>query len=110
MNKMDERCAIKLYHEKGFNEKEIIEKLKDLKISRSKVYRTVKRLREAGSIADWPRSGRPRTFRTRELINKLKCRLWRNLQHSIRKMAHKVHDSIRTLQRNANSAALLKRG
>ncbi len=99
MNKMDERCAIKLYHEKGFNEKEIIEKLKDLKISRSKVYRTVKRLRETGSIADRPRSGRPRTSRTPELINKVRCRLWRNPQQSIRKMAPKVHTSLSTLQR-----------
>lgn len=96
---MEERCAIKLYHDKGFSEKEIIEKLMDLDISRCKVYRTVKRLRETGSIADRPRSGRPRSSRTPELVNKVKCRLWRNRQQSIRMMAKKLNTSRTTLQR-----------
>jgi transposase len=72
---MEERSAIKLYFDKAFDEASIIDKLKDLKITRDKVYRTVKRLRETGSTADRPRSGRPRSVRTPELINKVKCRL-----------------------------------
>ena len=40
--KMEERSAIKLYFDKGFDEASIIDKLKDLKITRDKVYRTVK--------------------------------------------------------------------
>lgn len=97
--KMDERSAIKCYFDKGFDEKTIIKKLKDLKITRVKIYRTVKRLRETGSIADRPRSGRPRSVRTQQLVNKIKCRLWRNPQQSVRKMALRLKTSQRTVRR-----------
>ena len=84
---MEERAAIKLFHDKGYDPATIIKKLADLNISKMKVYRTVKRLRETGSIEDRKRSGRPRSVRTTQLISKVRSRYWRKPQQSVNKMA-----------------------
>ena len=43
---MDESCAIKWSYDQCYDAKTIINKIKDLKIKRNKVYSTVKRLKE----------------------------------------------------------------
>ena len=88
---MDERSAIRLFYKKGFKTKAIVEKLADLSISRRKVDRTIKRLRETGSIANRPKSGCPRSARTRELIAEVKRRLKKNPQQSVRNLARQLH-------------------
>ena len=84
---MEERAAIKLYYDKGFSTSSIVKQLKNLDIGKKKVYRTIKRLRETGSICDRKRSGRPRSVRTPALVNKVRCRLWKNPKRSLNAMA-----------------------
>jgi len=96
---MDERLTIKTYYDNGYSTSSIVKALKNLKIGERKIYRTIKRLTETGSVADRKRSGRPRSVRTPELVNKVKCRLWRNPVQSLRKMASQVYVSPRTLRR-----------
>ena len=96
---MEERAAIKLFHDKGYDPATIIKKLADLNISKMKVYRTVKRLRETGSIEDRKRSGRPRSVRTTQLISKVRSRYWRKSQQSVNKMAHQLKISRSSLNR-----------
>lgn len=96
---MDERATIKCYHDKGFSPSYIVKELKKLSISKQKVYRTIKRLKETGTIADRKRSGRPRSIRTPDLVNKVKCRLWRNPKQSINNMSSELQVSRRTLGR-----------
>jgi transposase len=84
---MEDRACVKKYHDIGVKPYQIYKALKQLKITKNMVYRTVKRLKETGSIANRPRSGRPRTVRTPQFIKNLKRRLKRNPQRSVRAMA-----------------------
>jgi transposase len=97
--KMEERSAIKLYYDKGYKTADIVKALKEFNIGKRKIYRTVERIRETGSIADRKRSGRPRSVSTPQLINKVKSHLWRNPKQSIRKMAPLLNASRRTMSR-----------
>ena len=99
---MEERAAKKLFYDKGFSTSSIVSQLKKLDIGKNKVYRTIKRLRETGSIYDRKRSGRPRSVRTPALRNKVKCRLWRNPKQSVNHMASNLGVSTRTLSRVVN--------
>ena len=96
---MEKRSLIKVYHDCGYDESQIINLVKNLKITRNLVYRTVKRLRKTGFICDRKRSGRPRSARTQQLVNKVKCRLYRKPKQSIRKMASQLRASRSTVQR-----------
>ena len=96
---MEERAAIKLFYNKGFSPSSIVKQFKKLDIGKNKVYRTIKRLRETGSIYDRKRSGRPRSVRTPALQNKVKCRLWRNPKQSVNHMASSLAVSRRSLGR-----------
>ena len=58
---MEEFGAIKLFHDKGFSASSIVKRLKFLGIGERKIYRTIKRLKETGSIYDRKRSGRSRS-------------------------------------------------
>ena len=59
---MDKNSIINL-HKKGLKNTEIA---KALRINRSTVWRTLKRFGEKGGATDRPRSGRPRTARTKK--------------------------------------------
>lgn len=83
----DERHTIQFFFDRGLNANQISKKLKPYKVKRARVFYTVKRLRETGSIYDRPRSGRPRTVRTPKMIRRVKARIWRNPQRSGRRMA-----------------------
>eukprot|EP01133_Synstelium_polycarpum_P024887 gene24887-29866_t len=54
------------------------------------IYSIVKRLKETGGTADRPRSGRPTTATTPENVNKIRSRIRRNFERSMRKMAKKI--------------------
>ena len=96
---MEQRAAIKLFHDNGFSPASIAKQLAKVHIGERKVYRTIKRLRETGTIADRKRSGRPRSVRTPALVNKVKCRLLRNPKQSINHMASQLKVKRSTLQR-----------
>lgn len=59
----DLRRLIILAFQRGERQVEIFRRLKSNGISRQLISKTIKRWREMGSIADRPRSGRPRTAR-----------------------------------------------
>ena len=82
-----EKETIKLYHDKNFKPCDILKKLQGLKISKSKVYRTCKRLSEGQSMDNRHRSGRRRTIRTKAVIKRVRERIRRNPQKSANKLA-----------------------
>ena len=61
---MDRNSIINL-HKKGLKTRRL---LKALRINTSTVWRTLKRFGERGDATDRPRSGRPRTARTKKRI------------------------------------------
>ena len=63
------------------------------------VYRTIRRLRDTGSIQDRPRSGRPRTCRTKERIKRVREKIRRNPQRSATKLALKERIDDRSMRR-----------
>lgn len=76
---------------------------KTLKVPRQKVYRAIKRYKELGTTADRPRSGKPITATTPENVNRVKCRLYRNSEQSMRTMAKSMRiseQSVRRIVRN----------
>jgi inhibitor of nuclear factor kappa-B kinase subunit alpha len=73
--------------------------LKKHGIKKRFVYRTVKRLRETGSINDRERCGRPRSARDKAMIKKVMKRFRRKRKQSARKMAPQLHISKSSLQR-----------
>ena len=73
--------------EKGMRPPEIFKLGKKLKINRIMIKRTIDRYKETMSIEDLPRSGRPRTTRTRKLLKNVRKKIRRNPRRSMRKMA-----------------------
>ena len=65
----------------------IFNELGNYGISRSMVYRTVKRLQETGNIADRPKSGRPRSIRTKKMKESVRLRIHRNRRRTMGKLA-----------------------
>lgn len=73
---------------------------KILGVSRQTAHNAIKRYQELGTTEDRPRSGRPVTATTPENCNKVKCRVWRNSEQSMRKMAQSIgisKDSVRRI-------------
>ena len=66
------RLTVKSFYNSSFTTAEICKQVAKVGISRRFVYRTVKRLRETGSVGDRPRSGRPRTIRTKERVKRVR--------------------------------------
>jgi transposase len=81
------RQIVKAYFESGKSRGDIFKEVKFLGIKRDFVYRTVKRLTETGSVDDKPRTGRPRTVRTKRLVKVVRERIRRNCQLSGREIA-----------------------
>jgi len=81
------------HHEKGMLPPEIFKLGKKLKINRMMIKRTIDRYRETKSIEDRPRSGRPRTARTRKLLKNVREKIRRNPRRSMRKMAKDAQTS-----------------
>ena len=82
-----DRLIIQKYFQRGFSGGQIFQHVRQLGVTRSCVYRTIRRLRDTGSIQDRPRSGRPRTCRTEERIKRVREKIRRNPQRSAAKLA-----------------------
>ncbi|KAI6646234.1 MhmaT1 transposase [Oopsacas minuta] len=83
----------------GSTQSEISKNLKNEKINRLFIYRTIKRYNDTKSVEDKPRSGRPATVRTRALREKLRSKIRRNPRRSIRKMAREYPVNRETLRK-----------
>ena len=92
---MDRNSIINL-HKKGLKNTEIA---KALRINRLTVWRTLKRFGERGDATDRPRSGRPRTARTKKRIKAVAEKMRRCPKRSIRKMTKEHKISERTMRR-----------
>lgn len=78
VNAMDRekvRVAVVELHKAGIGTADIV---RTTGYKKRTVYDAVKRYKETGGTADRPRSGRPITATTPEIINKLRCRIRRN--------------------------------
>ncbi len=78
---------VQKYFERGLRPCDIFKLVKPHGIKLDFVYRTVRRLRDTGSIKDRPRSGRPRTARTKPRIKRVREKIRRKPQRSARKLA-----------------------
>jgi inhibitor of nuclear factor kappa-B kinase subunit alpha len=81
------REAIIALHRKGKTQKEIISALK---VPQSTVSRAIKRFKELGTSEDRPRSGRPVTATTPKMVKRIRERIRRNPNRSMRKMAKQL--------------------
>ena len=72
---------------------------KTLSVARSTVWKTVKRFKERGDFADRPRSGKPRSKRSKAMIKTIRERIRRDPRRSMRKMAKDTDMSPRTMRR-----------
>ena len=74
--------------------------MKQIGITRDCVYRTIRRLRDTGSVQDRPRSGRPCTCRTKERIKRVREKIRRNPQRSAKKLALEEGTDDRSMRRD----------
>src|SRR5690349_21453386 len=95
----DLRRLIVRAFERGERQADIFERLKSDGVSRQLISLTIKRWRDAGSIADRPRIGRPRTVRTPERIKAVRARIRRIPRRSQRKLASQMGASRSSIQR-----------
>ncbi|QQP54502.1 Putative DD37D maT transposase, partial [Caligus rogercresseyi] len=87
---MEKREAIVKLYQKEHSCRAIVEALKPMKVSKSNVSYTIQRFKETNSFADRPKSGRPRSVRTKKLVEATRIKIHRNNKRSIRKMALEV--------------------
>lgn len=95
----DLRRLIVRAFQRGERQADIFWRLKRDGISRQLISSTIKRWRETGSIADRPRTGRPRTARTPTRIKAVGARIRRNPRRSQRKVASQMKESRSSIQR-----------
>ncbi|XP_015438888.1 PREDICTED: putative uncharacterized protein FLJ37770 [Dufourea novaeangliae] len=77
--------------------------VKTTRFKKSTVYEAVKRFQELGGTSDRSRCGRPTTATTRNNVNKVRCRIRRNPERSMQKMAKEIEiskDSVRRIVQN----------
>lgn len=87
MSRENQRVTVVELHKQGVKTADII---RTTGYERRTVYNIVKRFKETGGTADRPRSGRPITATTPENVNKVRCRIRRNREQSMRKMAKEL--------------------
>ena len=80
----EKRAAVIILHEAKTKPKAIARRLK---MPVQTVRDAIKRYQETGGTSDRPRSGRPVTACTPENVNKVRCRVRRNPERSMREMA-----------------------
>ena len=81
------RKVIIQLHSEGKTRPEILRALKTLNVNPMFIKRTIERYEETCSIKDKPRSGRPKSKRTRKVIKAVRERIARNPRRSLTKMA-----------------------
>ena len=89
------RDAIVALAPSGFNVGSIA---KRLNVHRTSVYR-IKKFSSKGSVDDEPRSGRPRSSRTKDLVKSVKVKISRNPRRSLKKMAAEAGISPTSMRR-----------
>lgn len=78
---------------------DIFKTLRPLGNSRMFVYRCIKLFEETGDIKDRPRSGRPRTVRTQQVIKAVKARIQRNPLRKQKIMAREMNITQKSMSR-----------
>ena len=92
---MNKREAIIHLHCAGRTNSEIT---KTLKVEKSTVYHVVNRFKELCTSEDHPRSGRPRTARTKKVIKAVREKVRRNSKRSARQMAKDMNVSVTSMR------------
>lgn len=87
MDRENQRVTIMKLHKKRMKTADIV---RSTGYKQRTVYDVVKRYKETGGTADRPRSGRPTIATTPENIQKVRCRIQRNPERSMRKMAKEL--------------------
>lgn len=93
----DKSEAIGVLHRSGKTAGEIFKILKPT-VSRSGVFKVIKRFKDTGSYSPRVRSTPPRPVRTEKLVNSIRMKLRRNPQRSAREMAKAANISHTTVQ------------
>lgn len=86
-------------HKVGKNGKQIFSILKSLNISQKFVYRTIQRFNETGDVLDRPRTGRPRTARSKQIVEAVRSRIRRNPIRKQTILAREMKIAPRTVSR-----------
>ena len=84
---MEKRAVVIAFFQQGKDHNEIYNLLDKKNYSRQFIKYTINRYLETGTINDRKRTGRPRTVRTKKVIEKLKSAVKRNSNRSQRKLA-----------------------
>ena len=95
----ENRVAVIALHKVGKSAGEIFQLLKNLKITRLFVYRTIQWFLETGSVKDRPRDGRPRTVRTPAVQKAVAAHIHRNPVWKQSVIAHELNISKRSMYR-----------
>lgn len=95
----ENRIAVIALHKCGMEKRKILTTLMKLKISRSFVFRTIKRFEETSGIADRQRSGRPRTSRSVRVVKAVQARIRRNPLRKQKIMSLEMGVTQRTMSR-----------
>ncbi|VDL86511.1 unnamed protein product [Nippostrongylus brasiliensis] len=72
---------------------------KRLNVSSFTVHKAIKRYKELGTLSDRPRSGRPKTATTPNVLKKVRDKIHRNAAKLMRKMAKELGVSKRSIRR-----------
>lgn len=95
MKEDNERITIISLHKSGMKNADIV---KVTGYGKMKVKRAVERFHELGTSEDRHRSGRPATAVTPKNVNKLRCRIRRNPERSMREMSKELNISRERVQ------------
>ena len=71
----------------------------NLKVAKSTFNHVAKRFKELGTSEDRPRSGRPRTARSKKMIKAVQEKVRRNPKKSARQMAKGINVSVASMKR-----------
>ncbi|CAF4121092.1 unnamed protein product, partial [Rotaria magnacalcarata] len=82
-----DRLIVQKYFQRGLTGGQVFRHVEQLGITRNGVYRIISRLCDTGSIQGRPRTGRPRTCRSKKRIKRIREKIRRNPERSARKLA-----------------------
>jgi len=83
---MEKREAIIKLHREGKSCRDIAKVLDSLKVTKSTAWYTIKRYEATKGVANLKKLGRPRTVRTRNLVEATRKKITRNPKRSMRQM------------------------
>ena len=94
---MEKRAVVIAFFQQGKNHNQIYNLLVKKKYSRHFIKYTINRYLETGSINDRKRTGKPRTVRTKKMIEKVRSAVKRNSNRAQRKLAEQYETSKTTI-------------